>query len=142
MPNWQQQLPKWHPLHRRTENPMSMNPGTERSIQRLAESLPSQLRELSQAIVSLTEAVKPKDDLVAIDMETEGVKPVVLHLTANEWVELMACVESKIARVSQGEYDDDDTLRDDGFDAKKWEEDLRTLVTKLTEQGESQGIAY
>lgn len=115
-----------------------MDPGTQRALVDLARLLPSRLKELSQAISSLTEVVKPKDDLVAIDMETEGVKPVVLHLTANEWVDLLCAIQSKRAGVDQGQYD-----KPDGEDDREaWVKRLKVLEESIQQQGEQQGIAF
>lgn len=101
----------------------------------------------------MTEAVKPKEADISEQLQEvrnflqkhagqPGKKTAVLHLTEEQWVELLACVDSKKARVAQGEYDDDDTLYDDGFDPKRWEDDLKDLSLSLQEQGESQGISF
>lgn len=81
--------------------------------------------------------MKPKDELVAIDMETEGIKPVVLHLTANEWVEVLAAVETRASRLERGVDQHDDEV-----DEEKWAKSLRVLAARLQEQGEQQGIAF
>lgn len=84
------------------------------------------------------EQVKEVRDFLQKHTGKPGTKTAVLHLTEEQWVELLACVESKQARVSQGEYDDDD----DGFDPKRWEDDLKDLSLSLQEQGEKQGISF
>ena len=71
-----------------------MNPGTERAIQLLSESLPSQLRALTKAITTLSETTTEKGSLVAYESDNAGVKPVVLHLTQDEWTELTSAISS------------------------------------------------
>jgi len=46
---WQEQLPKWHPLHKREEDDVALSPGTERAIQ----DIPPQLRELNRELKKL-----------------------------------------------------------------------------------------
>lgn len=44
---WQEQLPKWHPLHQEKDE-MPMSPGTERAIVELARIAPKFTRELEK----------------------------------------------------------------------------------------------
>ena len=113
-----------------------MNPGTERALLRLSESLPSQLKELTSAIISLTEATKPKKQTAPVP-ETEEDRVVELCLTGEEWVELLASVQSKQAAVSNGTYEDESST-----DTEEWMEDLRVLAEKLQTQGKSQGVSF
>lgn len=43
---WQEQLPKWHPLHK--EEDVTISPGTERALHRISEHMPDLLRELKR----------------------------------------------------------------------------------------------
>ena len=76
--------------------------------------------------------------MVATDTETEGVKPVVLHLTSDEWTELTSAVHSKISSVEQGHYEE--VGEED--DSEKWVADLKVLSKRLEEQLHSQNVSF
>ena len=110
-----------------------MNPGTERAIQLLSESLPSQLRALTKAITTLSETATAKGNLIAA-----GVKPVVLHLTTDEWTELTSAIASKAIRVKLGDYDN--IAKEEGFDLQRWAGDLEALSSKVESQLQFQDV--
>jgi len=64
----------------------------------------------------------------------------VLHLTSDEWTELVASIDSKAALAERGDYGEEDPEED--FDPKKWSEDLEALSSKVQEQLHSQNVSF
>ena len=124
-----------------------MTPGTERAIQRLGEWLPSQLKELSQAISSLNETLTKKKDEGFENQVKEGRsfliahsgnKQVTLILTSEEWTELTSAIHSKIASVEKGDY----VEVGEEDDAEKWSADLKALSKKVEDQLHAQNVEF
>jgi len=136
-PRWQQQLPKWHPLHRNPEE--QMTPGTERAIMDLARSIP----RLSQMIESLAESVKA---MALPKQQTPGPKDHVvgaLVLTTSQWIELVGAVHSKAISVRKGDYQHPSDYDDEEAEKKsqeEWADELEELEKVLTESLTQQGI--
>jgi hypothetical protein len=129
---WQEQLPKWHPLHRVPEEHRMM-PGTERALIALSEST---IPRLSKAVELLTKALT-----TPLRLHDGSLQPgvVQLALTREQWVELVEAISSKATQVRDGRYGSGE--EEPRTDVKKWTDDLDALGKAVSDALTAAGIS-
>lgn len=63
-----------------------------------------------------------------------------IDLTESQWCEVANAVASKVVRVRNGDYGDEDHA--DGFDPEAWAEELESAYNRIADELQKKGVAY
>ena len=129
---WKEQLPKWHPLHRKPEED-KMNPGTERAIVQLVEHA---MPRLAKTIDGLVDALQKFADKELPPTTAADAQAAALILTGSQWTEVLEAISSKAAQVRDGRYGN----APDDIDTERWADDLDKVAKTIEAALEDQGI--